>query len=158
MRVNIAATESAPAQEQKRKGNHKGDLDADSGTGPSPNPQTWTEPQFSHFWTFLSSFIAKDARAGWGVWCIAERVDPDPFSDPATNSPNAATNTARNTTTTTTTVTADDTPTAVLIRVYAWGEVAMHIYLMLYLASERRVRGMGLRWVDSWEEVVIQMP
>ncbi|OOQ84163.1 hypothetical protein PEBR_31603 [Penicillium brasilianum] len=161
MRVNIAATESAPAREKGRKGNnHKGDLGAGAGasTGPSPNPQTWTEPQFSHFWTFLSSFIAKDARAGWGVWCIAERVDPDPDPDPAPNPLNAATNKARNTTITTTTATADDTPTPVLIKVYAWGEVAMHIYLMLYLASERRVRGMGLRWVDSWEEVVIQMP
>jgi hypothetical protein len=41
---------------------------------------------------------------------------------------------------------------------YAWGEVAIHIYLLLFLASERRVRGMGAEWRDSGEEVVVKMP
>ncbi|KAJ5355185.1 uncharacterized protein N7496_012397 [Penicillium cataractarum] len=148
MRVNIAPTESTPAQEETERGTSEGDSGADL----SPTPQTWTEPQFTHFWTFLSNFIAKDARAGWGVWCIAEHVDPEP----GTNSPNATAN--KTTTTTAAAAAADNTPIAALIKVYAWGEVSMHIYLMLYLASERRVRGMGLKWVDSWEEVVIQMP
>ncbi|KAJ5140918.1 hypothetical protein N7448_004326 [Penicillium atrosanguineum] len=47
----------------------------------------------------------------------------------------------------------------VRLKVYAWGgEVAMHIYLLLFLASERRVKGMGARWLDPREEVVIEMP
>lgn len=44
------------------------------------------------------------------------------------------------------------------MKVYAWGEVASHIYLLLFLASERRIRGMQAEWRDSAEDVVIQMP
>jgi hypothetical protein len=46
----------------------------------------------------------------------------------------------------------------VTLKVYAWGEVAMHVYLLLFLASERRIRGMGAQWRDYREEVVVQMP
>ncbi|EPS31431.1 hypothetical protein PDE_06386 [Penicillium oxalicum 114-2] len=45
----------------------------------------------------------------------------------------------------------------VMVKVYAWGEIARHIYLLLYLASERRVKGMGLKWIDAGEHLVIQM-
>jgi hypothetical protein len=44
------------------------------------------------------------------------------------------------------------------MKVYAWGEIASHIYLLLFLASERRIRGMQAEWRDGAEDVVIQMP
>jgi len=52
----------------------------------------------------------------------------------------------------------EDESEGVLLKVYAWGEVAMHVYLLLFLASERRIRGLEAKWMDSKEEVVIQMP
>ena len=123
---------------------------ASAGSVPPPNPQTWSETEFSRFWTFLSDFITKDARAGWGVWCILDRVEPHPNR--------TSTDTHKDPITTSGTPTADSSLIPVLLKVYGWGEVAMHIYLVLYLASDRRVRSMGLRWMDSWEKVVIQMP
>lgn len=143
---------------------------------PNQPLRTWDLPSFHRFWTFLSDFIGKDARAGWGVWCIVEEIvntpnlntntgvnaqlpstastdpnDPDPDPDPnpdANPNPNlpAMTNT-------------HSTPgsLSVSLKMYTWGEVAMHTYLLLFLASERRVRGMGAEWRDSGEEVVIQM-
>ncbi|CAG8902740.1 unnamed protein product [Penicillium egyptiacum] len=94
------------------------------------NTQTWPYPLFHVFWSFLSDFVGRDGRAGWGVWCILEAA-----TAPSTRS-----------------------DTHVSLKVYAWGEVAMHVYLLLYLASERRVRGIGVQWRDAREEVVIQMP
>ncbi|KAJ5371696.1 hypothetical protein N7517_003702 [Penicillium concentricum] len=102
---------------------------------PKPRPKenrTWPSPLFHAFWSFLSDFVGRDGRAGWGVWCILEAATPTP----STISSN----------------------THLSLRVYAWGEVAMHVYLLLFLASERRIRGMGVQWRDSREEVVIQMP
>lgn len=100
------------------------------------NARDWSAESFQRFWTFLADFVGKDARAGWGVWCVLE-------SSPAAElSPSPA-------------------PPAtfpVLLKVYAWGETAMHVYLLLFLASERRVKNMGAQWRDSREEVVIQMP
>ncbi|KAJ5591968.1 uncharacterized protein N7459_002337 [Penicillium hispanicum] len=100
----------------------------------------WTASVFARFWAFLSDFIGRDARAGWGVWCIVE---------------DAAGSAAR-------WAGGDDAGGArevvpVLVKVYAWGEVAMHVYLLLFLASERYIRGVGAQWRDSREEVVIQM-
>lgn len=93
------------------------------------NTRTWPYPLFHAFWSFLSDFVGRDGRAGWGVWCILEAAAPSTLSH-----------------------------TNVSLKVYAWGEVAMHVYLLLYLASERRIRGMGVQWRDPREEVVIQMP
>lgn len=42
-------------------------------------------------------------------------------------------------------------------RIYCWGDVVGHIYLLLYLVSERRVKGTGARWVDGGGELVIVM-
>lgn len=44
------------------------------------------------------------------------------------------------------------------LKVYTWGEVIPHIYLLLFLATERRVRKMAAQWRDAADEVVVQMP
>lgn len=148
MHINIIP-EPTPASAQKQEGDQPMTKET-SGSVPTPNAKTWSETDFSRFWTFLSDFITKDARAGWGVWCILDRVE--------SHQTKTNTDTYTKPMTTPDTFTADASLVPVILKVYAWGEVAMHIYLVLYLASDRRVRSMGLRWVDSWEKVVIQMP
>lgn len=44
-----------------------------------------------------------------------------------------------------------------VVRVFCWGEVVRHFYLLLYVASKSKVRKLGLRWVDADGEVVVQM-
>jgi hypothetical protein len=46
---------------------------------------------------------------------------------------------------------------SLVVRVYCWGEVVRHVYLMLYVASKSKVRKLGLKWVDAEGEVVVQM-
>jgi hypothetical protein len=107
-------------------------------TNPTPNlpkpteeeSHAWPAQLFRAFWSFLQDFVGKDGRAGWGVWCILEAEEEEVRS----------------------------CTTHLSLKVYAWGEVAMHTYLLLFLASERRIRGMGVQWRDAREEVVIQMP
>ncbi|KAI7307163.1 hypothetical protein KC315_g13876 [Hortaea werneckii] len=43
------------------------------------------------------------------------------------------------------------------VRVYCWGEVVKHVYLLLYTASQIKVRKMGLQWVDGEGKIVVQM-
>ncbi|KAJ5124963.1 uncharacterized protein N7515_008788 [Penicillium bovifimosum] len=104
-------------------------------TDPTPNQpkaeeesHVWPAQLFGAFWSFLQDFVGKDGRAGWGVWCILEKEE------------------------------VRETVTHLSLKVYAWGEIAMHMYLLLFLASERRIRGLGVQWRDASEEVVIQMP
>jgi hypothetical protein len=46
---------------------------------------------------------------------------------------------------------------SLVVRVFCWGEVVRHVYLMLYVASKSKVRKLGLRWVDAGGEVVVRM-
>ncbi|KAK6437678.1 hypothetical protein LTR95_006122 [Oleoguttula sp. CCFEE 5521] len=44
-----------------------------------------------------------------------------------------------------------------VVKVFCWGEVVMHVYLLLYAASKSKVSKMGLRWVDAEGKTVVQM-
>lgn len=96
-----------------------------------PAPNDWDTPTFNRFWTFLSDFISNEGRAGWGVWCIVEAAQTE-APNPGLFQP-------------------------LTLKVYTWGEIASHVYLLLFLASERRIRKMGAQWRDGAEEVVVQM-
>ncbi|KAJ5660604.1 hypothetical protein N7507_007055 [Penicillium longicatenatum] len=111
--------------------------------GPSETNQNrnWDIAFFNRFWSFLSDFVGKDARAGWGVWCFLEHAS-SPESPSTAIFPGVTI----------------DGPVPVLLKVYAWGEIAMHMYLVLFLASDRRVRKMGAQWRDSADAVAIQLP
>ncbi|KAL2009496.1 hypothetical protein VTN00DRAFT_5303 [Thermoascus crustaceus] len=102
----------------------------------------WTLPFFTRFWSFLSDFIAKEGRAGWGVWCILEEAESSRTTASSANHSNENPNRMKSLT----------------LKVYAWGEIAAHVYLLLFLASERRIRGMQAQWKDGAEETVIEMP
>lgn len=43
------------------------------------------------------------------------------------------------------------------VRVFCWGEVVEHVYLLLYVASRSKIRKLKLIWVDAEEKVVIRM-
>ncbi|KAL2216508.1 hypothetical protein M432DRAFT_582861 [Thermoascus aurantiacus ATCC 26904] len=103
----------------------------------------WTLSFFTRFWSFLSDFIAKEGRAGWGVWCILEEAQSS-GTDTAPSTSQRYEN--------------GNNTKSLTLKVYAWGEVAAHVYLLLFLASERRIRGMRAQWKDGVEETVIEMP
>ncbi|KAL4984262.1 hypothetical protein BDW68DRAFT_167348 [Aspergillus falconensis] len=110
--------------------------------GTSSAALCWDKPLFTRFWTFLSEFICKEGRAGWGVWCILEdQRDRDRHTNGEYSTSIGPINAQ-----------------FLSLKVYAWGEIASHIYLLLFLASERRIRKMAAQWRDGRDEVVIQMP
>ncbi|GAO15928.1 uncharacterized protein UV8b_02436 [Ustilaginoidea virens] len=42
------------------------------------------------------------------------------------------------------------------IRLYCWGHLAKHTYLLLYLASGRQIKAAGAKWLDSGGDVVLE--
>ncbi|KLJ09096.1 hypothetical protein EMPG_15478 [Blastomyces silverae] len=161
-------------------GNNKDNINAPPSAPSSiatPNSKPWTSKHFFDFWDFLSKFIADDGRAGWGVWCICEPhshpppscsmcsassslshsvidlTSPDPFqcsAEPGTQSGQEEGRRGLG-------GGADDAK-HVTVKIYTWGEVAPHIYLLMYLASDRSVRKVpGVQWRDGAEEPVVFM-
>ncbi|PVI03739.1 hypothetical protein DM02DRAFT_520230 [Periconia macrospinosa] len=53
----------------------------------------------------------------------------------------------------------DETPLHGLgiVRVYCWGEIVEHIWILLWLCSEGRIVKSGSQWLDAGEEVIISM-
>lgn len=44
-----------------------------------------------------------------------------------------------------------------VVKVYCWGEVVGHIWLMLFIGSERAIKGVGAKWVDAGGVAVVCM-
>ncbi|KAK6336344.1 hypothetical protein TWF696_001905 [Orbilia brochopaga] len=44
-----------------------------------------------------------------------------------------------------------------ILRLYCWGEVAVHIWVILYAISDRIVSALALKWVDSAGHTIIEM-
>ncbi|PYH43875.1 uncharacterized protein BP01DRAFT_358065 [Aspergillus saccharolyticus JOP 1030-1] len=124
-------------------------LSAAAAGGSSINTHTiWDITLFNRFWTFLSEFIS-EGRAGWGVWCILEDAPSPAPLQPGNRATASAATPSSGTEVATQRLT---------LKVYAWGEVALHVYLLLFLASERRIRRMGAQWRDGGDVVIIEMP
>ena len=111
---------------------------------------TWDlpSPVLQRLWRFLADFI-RGGRAGWGIWATREgeaedagtRIHStvfDPNARPAT--------------------TGRSTDVGQMIQLFGWGGLASELYMLLFLASERRIKGIGARWMDMKGRVVIQMP
>jgi hypothetical protein len=88
------------------------------------------------FWGTLQSVVG-NGSAGWATWCSQESHDMIGMQPPE--------------------VSAGWLDAVPPIRVYCWGEVVKHVYLLLYVASNSRVRRLGLQWIDADGVVVVQM-
>lgn len=97
----------------------------------------WDEVRKAKFWQFLTIFIS-EGRAGWGVWCSKE-VESD-----SNNTGSSKEN-------------RDPEAMREVVKVYCWGEVVREVWLMLWLASAKRILNTGARWVDAQGETVFEM-
>ncbi len=90
----------------------------------------WPNAVRDQAWVALGAYLGQ-GRAGWGVWAVRGDVWKNVAGE------------------------GGEQP---WLRVYCWGGVAGHVYLLLYLVSQRRVKGTGASWVDGGGEVVVRMP
>ncbi|MCJ1458688.1 hypothetical protein MMC28_009062 [Mycoblastus sanguinarius] len=97
----------------------------------------WEEIAKNKFWKFLTDFVGR-GQAGWGIWCVREIQNPEPWkdSDKENRTPGKTTEVAK---------------------IYCWGEVVGEVWLVLFLASDRKVKRVGARWVDAGGEAVVVM-
>ncbi len=87
-------------------------------------------------WKFLTDFVGA-GRAGWGVWCyMVETEGGDGEGGEEEGGVQGG---------------------ECEMTVYCWGEVVAHIYVVLFLASERMIKGIGASWLDAGGKVVVQM-
>ncbi|KAL1302474.1 hypothetical protein AAFC00_002865 [Neodothiora populina] len=98
---------------------------------------TWSVGLQLQFWRFLIRHVGT-GKSGWGVWCTRD-VDNGMCVDTMRDK------------------SASTSPGLGQIKIFCWGEVVQHVYLMLYVASKSKVRRVAPVWIDDEEQVVIQM-
>ncbi len=106
-------------------------------------------------WKFLTDFVG-EGRAGWGVWCEWRTQGYLPASSPSPshwstcdNEESIGNGTGKGS--------RNEEEQRDVLKVYCWGEVVGHIYMVLFIASERMVKGTGARWVDGGGQVVVRL-
>jgi hypothetical protein len=90
---------------------------------------SWPLKDQIEFWRFLERTVGR-GDAGWGVWCT--RNDEDSL----TNDQRASLGT---------------------VKVFCWGEIVRHVFLLLYVGSKSKVKKLGLQWIDAEGKVLVQM-
>lgn len=101
----------------------------------------WNTDLQTSFWKTLEAVVGA-GKAGWGVRCTRGPEVPLCSQSSQQHGGNA-----------------EQISEACFgpVRVYCWGEIAKHIYLLLFVASNSKVRKLGLRWIDAQSVVVLQM-
>jgi hypothetical protein len=97
---------------------------------------SWTESQFIQFFRSLSSFI-RSGCAGWGVSIYQAPT-------PSNRAPPDHATTVNSTT--------------VILKITCWGEIVPHMYLAMWVLSDKRVGRLdGVVWKDAKGGVLVEM-
>ncbi|CAD6570543.1 MAG: hypothetical protein ASARMPRED_003777 [Alectoria sarmentosa] len=97
---------------------------------------SWDETPKTEFWDYLTKFVGC-AQAGWGTWCIRENEETVHTKE--SDKENHAAQHRE------------------VVKIYCWGEVVGEIWLLLFIASGRMVKGVGAQWVDAGGVAVFVM-
>lgn len=98
----------------------------------------WDVRAVEKTWEFLREYIGR-GKAGWGVWCVRDDGHVGEGGEDGRQLQKAGSERKQ-------------------WRIYCWGEIVSEVYLLLYLASSRRVRSAGACWFDGGGECVVTMP
>lgn len=96
----------------------------------------WDDRAREKTWEFLREYIGR-GKAGWGVWCVRDREHVGEGGEDGGRKTGLE---------------------GEQWRIYCWGEILSEVYLLLYLASSRRIRSAGACWFDGGGECVVTMP
>ena len=88
----------------------------------------WTEEEFVQFWRDFSSFI-ENGRAGWGTRLVGEEVTDDEAEQGR----------------------------KMRVRIFTWGEVLGHMYLAIWVLSDKLGAKVPMDWVGSDGAHIVKM-
>ncbi|KAG9952197.1 hypothetical protein KCU85_g2129, partial [Aureobasidium melanogenum] len=93
--------------------------------------RSWSSKIQIKFWVFLQSNIGSGV-SGWGVWCLRENdteANEDEVADMELGT----------------------------VKVFCWGEVVGHVWLLCYVASQARLKRVESHWIDADGEIVVRI-
>ncbi|KAJ9627270.1 hypothetical protein H2203_003732 [Taxawa tesnikishii (nom. ined.)] len=110
------------------------------------DPSSWAPGLQVEFWQFLERMVGQ-GNAGWGVWCARENAREEAVEGGLEDGGRSGGGRGSE----------QASGGLGVVKVFCWGEVVRHVYLMLYVASKSKIRKTKAQWRDAEEEVVVQM-
>ena len=112
---------------------------------------TWNERQKRDFWVYLNDFVGR-GQAGWGTWCVREvqRLDDQSLGVPTSRESDKENQVQAQ-------AQAPTQQQGDVVKIYCWGEVVGEVWMLLFIASKRDIKGVGARWVDAGGVPVVLM-
>lgn len=110
---------------------------------PLSKENVWTEEAFISFWNAIATSV-QSGDVGWGVSIYLQDLGPESSQSSQPACQNDEEMVRR--------VTKD-----VILKVTCWGEIVPHIYLLMWVMSDKKTTGLGMEWRDAREEGVIRM-
>jgi hypothetical protein len=98
----------------------------------SKRSDLWTEAEFLGFWEALTKFV-EEGKAGHGISVAKDWADEALTPGRYTQS------------------------TYARIRVYTWGELVGHMWIVLWVLSDKKTVYIPMEWVSSDDTVVVRM-
>ncbi|KAK2735267.1 hypothetical protein FQN57_001211 [Myotisia sp. PD_48] len=140
LRIPVATTCRSRSDSNKETEAHGS---SENPSSKQPTGGVWSVETFINFWSYLTTYISQEGLAGWGVWCFCDAAKP---AGPAESADEEAPCKVEN------------YITDLDVRIYTWGEIVPHIYLVIILASDKRATQLPVvEWRDGGEKVVINM-
>ena len=108
---------------------------ADRGFSRSKNKTPWTEESFLQFWHAFTRHV-QSGWSGWGVSIYREDARTASSLEHSGDGGNRR---------------------DVILKVTCWGEILAHIYLIMWVLSDKRTEALEMEWRDAGDEVVVKM-
>lgn len=113
---------------------------------------SWAVATQIKFWTFLEASI-KPGLCGWGIWCMRENNSTGHNDDTTARDES----TEHDDTTRYNEDVAEEQHELGVVKVFCWGEVVEHVWLLCYVASVCKLRNIESTWIDAEGKVVIRI-
>ena len=103
-----------------------------------------------HMWLFLESVVTS-GRAGFNILLVVEEREHFPRPN------QQATRTRLSVDRSKVHPKSNNRKKEEVLKLYCWGEVVVHMWIMLFIATKRQIKGLRAQWIDAAGEVVVQM-
>ena len=107
---------------------------------------SWAIATQIKFWTFLEASI-KPGLCGWGVWCVRENGDTASHNGSTQHDDTSGHDES----------VAEEQHELGVVKVFCWGEVIEHIWLLCYVASVCKLRNVESTWFDAAGEAIVRI-
>ena len=98
---------------------------------------SWSPKIQIKFWVFLQSNIGSGV-SGWGIWCLRENEMIENEGEGSEES-------------------REKEHELGTVKIFCWGEVVGHVWLLCYVASQARLKRVESQWVDADGDIVIRI-